>query len=116
MEINPRFWGSLQTAVYSGVDFPELLYTLGSTGKCKVTMDYAVGKKVRWLFMGDILWFLSSKHKVKNLKEFLKFWQKDMSYDICDKDDWLPVLGVLSDSLLSLFNRGKRKHVFKRGW
>jgi len=28
MEVNPRFWGSLQLSILSGADFPYLLYNL----------------------------------------------------------------------------------------
>ena len=32
MEINPRFWGSLQGAISEGVDFPFLLHKLFEDG------------------------------------------------------------------------------------
>lgn len=38
MEINPRFWGSLQLAVISGVDFPHLAYRF-ATGETVVSPE-----------------------------------------------------------------------------
>jgi len=53
MEINTRFWGSLQLAVDAGVDFPYLLYQLA----CGVHLDpvesYKTGTRLRWL-LGDL--------------------------------------------------------------
>lgn len=51
MEVNPRFWGSLQLAIDSGIDFPYWLY-LASTGQPvpKATRQH---RKVRWL-LGDL--------------------------------------------------------------
>lgn len=51
MEVNPRFWGSLQLAIDSGVDFPWLLY-LVSTGQPVPTSVWK-HRKVRWL-LGDL--------------------------------------------------------------
>jgi predicted ATP-grasp superfamily ATP-dependent carboligase len=49
MEINGRFWGSLQLAVDAGVDFPRLLVEGGSH-----PLDgYAVGVRSRWEW-GDV--------------------------------------------------------------
>lgn len=45
MEINPRFWGSLQLAVFSGVDFPKLLLS----AKEEQTSSYQYGLRLRWL-------------------------------------------------------------------
>lgn len=79
MEINPRFWGSLQLAIDSGIDFPWLLY-LASTGQ---PVPHSVWKhrRVRWL-LGDLdrlylvmkapLETYSLSRKLKELLVFLK--------------------------------------------
>ncbi|WP_297793835.1 ATP-grasp domain-containing protein [uncultured Marinobacter sp.] len=51
MEVNPRFWGSLQLAIDSGIDFPWWLY-LVSTGKSIPQVDWQ-HRRVRWL-LGDL--------------------------------------------------------------
>ena len=53
MEINPRFWGSLQLAIDAGVDFPALLVAcaLGET-PAPIT-QYRVGLRCRWGW-GDV--------------------------------------------------------------
>ena len=51
MEVNPRFWGSLQLAIDSGIDFPWWLY-LVSTGKSIPQADWQ-HRRVRWL-LGDL--------------------------------------------------------------
>ena len=53
MEINTRFWGSLQLAVDAGVDFPYLLYQLACGEKPETVTDYKTGIKLRWL-LGDL--------------------------------------------------------------
>ncbi len=53
MEINTRFWGSLQLAVDAGVDFPYLLYQISSCSPPAVIENYRTGIKLRWL-LGDL--------------------------------------------------------------
>jgi predicted ATP-grasp superfamily ATP-dependent carboligase len=54
MEINGRFWGSLQLAIDAGVDFPWMLYQL-ATGQTVDPVDrYVTGVRSRWL-MGDLV-------------------------------------------------------------
>lgn len=52
MEINPRFWGSLQLAIDSGVDFPYWLYQI-TTGKELRNLPTQTYRRVRWL-LGDL--------------------------------------------------------------
>lgn len=52
MEINGRFWGSLQLAVDAGVDFPRLLLECALGGMPAPVTDYRVGVRNRW-FWGD---------------------------------------------------------------
>lgn len=51
MEINGRFWGSLQLAVSSGVDFPALSldYYLGRK-PASLLNYFTVGQKLKWFF------------------------------------------------------------------
>ena len=73
MEINPRFWGSLELAVRAGVDFP-LLYALAARGeKFDPIHNYQEGVVCRWLLPGELLRYLSQDNaKRENLREFFR--------------------------------------------
>ena len=53
MEVNGRFWGSLQLSIDSGIDFPWLLYQTIHGVPFTLPRPYAVGKRLRWL-LGDL--------------------------------------------------------------
>ncbi|HEY8105395.1 MAG TPA: ATP-grasp domain-containing protein, partial [Gemmatimonadales bacterium] len=53
MEINGRFWGSLQLAVDAGVDFPALLARLALGDDPEPVMSYRTGVRSRW-WLGDV--------------------------------------------------------------
>lgn len=53
MEVNGRFWGSLQLAIDCGIDFPWLLYELTQDLPVTQPQSYAVGRRLRWL-LGDL--------------------------------------------------------------
>lgn len=54
MEINGRFWGSLQLAIDAGMNFPRLLFQM-AVGEAMNRLDnsYRTGIKSRWL-LGDL--------------------------------------------------------------
>ena len=53
MEVNARFWGSLQLAVDAGVDFPARLVRLARGERLSAQPSYRVGARLRWL-LGDL--------------------------------------------------------------
>ena len=53
MEVNTRFWGSLQLSIDAGVDFPYLLYKAFSGAEVDSIQDYREGRRLRWL-LGDL--------------------------------------------------------------
>jgi predicted ATP-grasp superfamily ATP-dependent carboligase len=96
MEINGRFWGSLQLAVDAGLNFPYLLYQ-AMQGKPVAVPDnsYRIGTKSRWL-LGDFdhLLLRLTKSNVqlqlnsdapsrgRCLTEFCKLFQHDLHYEV----------------------------------
>lgn len=53
MEINGRFWGSLQLAIDAGVDFPNLLVQLALGATPDSVTTYKIGVRSRWEW-GDL--------------------------------------------------------------
>jgi predicted ATP-grasp superfamily ATP-dependent carboligase len=53
MEINGRFWGSLQLAIDAGMDFPSLLVDAVNGAAPEQDPGYHVGVRSRW-FWGDV--------------------------------------------------------------
>jgi predicted ATP-grasp superfamily ATP-dependent carboligase len=53
MEVNARFWGSLQLAIDCGVDFPWLYYQMLMGEQVTPVQEYQVGRRLRW-WLGDL--------------------------------------------------------------
>jgi len=53
MEVNGRFWGSLQLAIEAGVDFPRLLIAAATGDPLPAVMSYRIGVRNRW-WWGDV--------------------------------------------------------------
>ena len=78
MEVNGRFWGSLQLAIDAGVDFPWLLHQVIHGASVTTPPSYAVGKRLRWL-LGDFDSLLTElrrsplgvRHKARAIRDFL---------------------------------------------
>jgi predicted ATP-grasp superfamily ATP-dependent carboligase len=69
MEINTKFWGSLDLAITAGVDFPYLLYKMTTEGDAPTIFNYKVGVRFMWPFPDDFLHTLSNP---KNFKNYVK--------------------------------------------
>ncbi len=67
MEVNGRFWGSLQLAMDAGVNFPLMLYRLALGDDVPPAFDYRVGVKSRWV-LGDLdhLWLRLRRPEMLN--------------------------------------------------
>lgn len=99
MEVNARFWGSLQLSIDAGVDFPWLLYQV-ATGKDPDPVDsYKIGIRSRWL-LGDLDHFYLKVKKQfsappenwRFILQFFKFFERNTRYEVNRWDDLRPFL------------------------
>lgn len=114
MEINPRFWASLEMAVLAGVDFPYLYYKVAMEGDCEEVFSYHEGLKARWLYPGDILHFLTSRNRFRLDPPFFSGKRSGVNDDIFTWKDPFPLLGVALASLYYLINKKRRKFILNR--
>ena len=106
MEVNGRFWGSLQLAIDAGIDFPWLLLQMAKGQHVNVPENsYRCGVKSRWL-LGDFDHLLmrlfkseatlklplGSSSKWRCLLDFAGFANRDTFYEIERFNDMGPVV------------------------
>ncbi len=105
MEINARFWGSLQLAVDSDANFPSMLYQLAATGNVSPPADFKVGRQLRW-FLGDLdslYATLKSRAytptvfaKLSAIAKFAVPWRPGLRYEFLRASDPAPAWYALS--------------------
>ena len=114
MEVNPRFWGSLQLAIVSGVDFPCLTLRMARRESFEPVLRYKVGKRFRWLLLGDILHFLNNPNRFHLHPSFFHFFDRNTSYDIFSRDDPLPLLGSVATFFTFLYDPEMKRFLGRR--
>ncbi len=112
MEINPRFWASVQLAISSGVDFPHLYYLLATGARVSTHTRYRVGLRCRWLLPGELLYWLRQRRQ--GLPPDFWRWDRDTVPDIPARDDPGPVLGFWLTCLPYLLDARRREFVLRR--
>lgn len=89
MEINTRFWDSLQLAIDGGLEFPYLLYRIAREEKLQPPTLYKEGVRLRWL-LGDLdrLYIVlkspdySLIDKFHQVLSFLNFLTRNTRYEV----------------------------------
>jgi predicted ATP-grasp superfamily ATP-dependent carboligase/CelD/BcsL family acetyltransferase involved in cellulose biosynthesis len=114
MEINGRFWGSLQLAIDAGVDFPRLWVSILKGESVAPVHNYTEGLTLRWMW-GDIkrLMFIIRGAPVgypgsfpgigQGLNELLGKQPAGTVKEVWRRDDWWPGVGEVTGGLRALF-------------
>lgn len=110
MEINGRFWGSLQLAVDAGVDFPGLLVDVGLGQRPAPVTTYRTGVRSRW-WWGDVDHLLArmrrsdsdlalppdSPGRARAILDFMRLWRPGDRNEIFRAGDPRPLLRETAD-------------------
>lgn len=129
MEINARYWGSLQLAIAAGVDFPLLHYRFAQGEDPPAQLNYRTGVRCRWL-LGDLDALVTrlrvpeekrcllrdTGSRLRACVEFLRFRGRDLHYDVLSADDsqpgWLEGEQYLQENISILWRKmlpGKKR-------
>jgi predicted ATP-grasp superfamily ATP-dependent carboligase len=106
LEINGRFWGSLQLSVDAGVDFPYLLYQLAVAGDVEPVSTYTTGVRLRW-GLGNVDWLLlrlRERGRLQAVREFLTPAGRLARGEVLRGDDPAPAAVELSQYLAAAFH------------
>lgn len=109
MEINGRFWGSLQLSVSAGMDFPTLCLDYYLDNKpASLLADYNVGYMLKWWFgildhliirmkYGDRLITLPPESPTcwQVIRDLLKTGDANVSFDVYDSQDIGPFVSEI---------------------
>ena len=123
MEVNGRFWGSLQLASDAGMNFPLLLYRLVCGDNPAAQFDYRTGVRSRWL-LGDLDHLLirlrgergpdGSGDGIRGSRlgacaDFLRFYERNTRYEVFRWEDVRPGMREILDYARALGSRAVRK-------
>lgn len=114
MEINPRFWNSLELAVQSGVDFPYLYYQLSIGEEINTHNSYQMGRRNRWFFPGDLLHFLFNPQRFSMKPSFFAGKKQAVYDDTFSLSDPLPGWIVIASCFKFAFSVKAWKMFFIR--
>lgn len=119
MEVNGRFWGSLQLAIDAGVDFPSLWVAILTGEPVTAPVTYREGVTLRWLW-GDVKRFLyilagrpagyrgTYPSVAEGLRELLGPQPPGTRLEAWDRRDPWPALGEWVEGVRDLWQRAKR--------
>jgi len=108
MEINPKFWGSLDLATAAGVDFPYLAARMAMDGDIEPLFSYKTGIRFRWPFPDDTLHLLANPAAIGTY--IRDFFDRDTKTNIWP-GDLLPNLLQVGETGVQLFRRIKGRNL-----
>jgi len=65
LDLNGRFWGTLDTAIQAGVDFPWLTCRLAMGERVEPVAGYRVGMRYRWFVPYEFMYLMQSESRLK---------------------------------------------------
>src|SRR5690625_2543289 len=87
MEVNTRFWGSLQLAIDAGADFPKLLWGIEQRLPLGAQEGYRIGQRLRWFlgYVDGLYIYLKGPYQLRHkLRRILQFLRPHLRHSRCE--------------------------------
>lgn len=101
MEINPKFWGSLDLSIAAGVDFPWLTVEMAQGNLGDDVMAYETGVRFHWVFDD----FMHLAAKPSSFRDVMRDFRDGVDNDI-RSDDVKPALFDAGNTVAKVIVRG----------
>lgn len=82
MEVNPKLWGTLELAIASGVNVPDMVCRLFLDGDVAPQMDHRTGVRLFWPLPGGLQYVLASRDRREAVGEVLSFLGRPSRTDL----------------------------------
>lgn len=107
IEINPKFWGSLELSHKCGINFPYLMFLLGTNHPIPDS-NYEKDIYFRWTFPHDIIWYFHASKAQK--EDYIKLKKKVKIYNNIHFDDPMTVIYNVLFTIYKIFMEKKYPH------
>ena len=103
LEINPRFWGTLELATDAGINFPGLTVDMLGGKDVGLMNQYRVGIRRRWVFPEELSSVLADRWNLARWREYIRL------SDVLDSDCRISIdLSDLRPELFRIVDAGTR--------
>jgi predicted ATP-grasp superfamily ATP-dependent carboligase len=101
MELNPKFWGTLELSIKAGVNFPYMLYRMEMEGDVEPCQSYRKGVQMWWAFAHYPQIFLATLENPKLTWDLIRERKARKVWDLSPMD-LLPNLLQLGEGLVRM--------------
>lgn len=108
IEMNPKFWGSLDLSIFCGLNFPIIPFKMIKKEEV-VAQKYPMNKRFQWILPEDTLRIKTAENKKEAKKEWRKdFFNKEVGKDISYLfKDPIPTMIRVISTLISYIKKWK---------
>lgn len=112
MEINPKFWGTLDLSIQAETNFPLIATEVAMGHKVEPNFSFKKGIEYIWLFPYQLVYFIKTKQKLKFILDLVKLFKKNTKTEILIKD-LIPNIVTIYLSFMSLFKKENIKKALR---
>ena len=104
MEINPKFWGTLDLSIQAETNFPLIATEVAMGHKVEPNFSFKKGIEYIWLFPYQLVYFIKTKQKLKLILDLVKLFKKNTKTEFFVKD-LIPNIITIYISFMGLFKK-----------
>ena len=101
IEINPKFWGTTQLTISSGLNYPDYLMKFATNKQINEVSEYKTGLMYRWI-MDELFTILTMSQNRQRLFAELKEFIRRFSYRPVETDLWISDIKPSFKKIISL--------------